>query len=170
MPEVIITNMQSKLVLSPELKMLIEDIIKYALAMEDVPQNIEVSVAILDDTQIRKLNKTYRFVDAPTDVLSFSMNGKSFKPRQTQDNEDNLSDEFFSKIENDLLGDIAISLERATRQANEYGHSLEREVSYLAVHGTLHLLGYNHDTPEDKKIMRKREEEILEKYDIVRRN
>ena len=68
----------------------------------------------------------------------------------------------------ELLGDIAISLERAVVQAMEYGHSLEREVAYLAVHGTLHLLGYDHETPEEKSVMRQKEEEMLRKHDLIR--
>lgn len=168
MPEVIITNMQSKVDVSPKLETLVEDIIKYTLGAENVSKNAEVSVAMLDDQYIQKLNKTYRSTDAPTDVLSFAMRDNIAEEQEIVDNEGMFEGEGIYKDGEELLGDIVISLERAAIQAREYGHSLEREVAYLAVHGTLHLLGYDHETPEDKSVMRQKEEEMLKKHDLIR--
>ncbi len=168
MPEVIVTNMQSKVDVSPELEILVEDIIKQTLGSENVSKNAEVSVAMLDDRHIQKLNKTYRSIDAPTDVLSFAMRDKTAEEREVVDDGCVFEGEGIDKNGEELLGDIAISLERAVVQAMEYGHSLEREVAYLAVHGTLHLLGYDHETPEEKSVMRQKEEEMLRKHDLIR--
>ncbi|MFW5999465.1 MAG: rRNA maturation RNase YbeY [Halanaerobiaceae bacterium] len=105
--------------------------------------NAEVSVVFTDNEQIKKLNKKYRKKNEPTDVLSFP-------------------------LDDNLLGDIIISIERAREQAEEYGHSDRREISYLFVHGLLHLFGYGHDNVTDKKQMRKKEERILSACDITR--
>ncbi len=108
-----------------------------------------------DDESIRKLNFEYRDKDAATDVLSFALN---------EGDEPDIVD----GPEEMLLGDIIISLETASRQAEEYGHSMDRELAYLLVHGMLHLLGYDHMTEEDRTEMRFEEERILSKLGIVR--
>ena len=100
----------------------------------------------VDNEQIREMNSAYRDKDSATDVLSFPMYE---------------ADEAIEDEEEILLGDIVISLERAAEQAEEYGHSLEREVMYLIVHGLLHLAGYDHMEDDEKKEMRRREEELL---------
>lgn len=107
----------------------------------------EVSVLITDDAGIRKLNLNYRGKDASTDVLSFPQ----WEEGQKDDDPGSL----------DLLGDIIISLETARSQAVEFGHPVEREVAYLAVHGALHLLGYDHEDAEEKAEMRLAEEDVL---------
>ena len=110
----------------------------------------EVDITIVDDEEIHTLNREYRNVDRPTDVLSFALDeGEEDEP------------ELIDGPEEHLLGDIIISAETAQRQGEEFGHGLEREIVYLAVHGLLHLLGYDHMTEEDKKIMRAKEEEAL---------
>lgn len=108
----------------------------------------EVSLILVDDRRIHELNREYRGVDRPTDVLSFALQ------EETEDEPD-------LEFEDDMLGDIVISVPRAREQALEYGHSFEREIVYLAVHGTLHLLGYDHEDDEDKQKMRAKEEEIM---------
>ncbi len=119
-----------------------------ALAAEHVIPPFELSVLIGGDAELRRLNRQYRRLDAPTDVLSFGDDGASFvrppgMPR--------------------LLGDIAISYERAEAQAAEYGHSIERELAFLTVHGVLHLLGYDHERGEDdERLMFDRQHAILE--------
>jgi probable rRNA maturation factor len=115
----------------------------------------EVSVVLADDEYIHQLNRQYRGKDCPTDVLSFALN-EGEEP------------EVIDGPKEVLLGDIIISLETATRQAEEYGHSLERELSYLTVHGILHLLGYDHMTEDEKKEMRQEEEHILSFLGITR--
>lgn len=104
-----------------------------------------MQVVFLTQEQIHEMNKFYRNVDRPTDVLSF--------PDESDDS----------------LGDIFISLEQASIQASEYGHSFEREVGFLSVHGYLHLLGYDHYTPEEEKIMLEEQEKILKKVGLERK-
>ena len=111
-------------------------------------EEAEVSLSLVDDERIHELNREYRGVDRPTDVLSFALQ------EETDDEPD-------FEFEDSLLGDIVISVPRAREQALEYGHSFERELVYLAVHGTLHLLGYNHEEDAEKQEMRAKEEEVM---------
>ena len=97
----------------------------------------------MDNEQIRGLNKMYRGIDEPTDVLSFPM-------------------------DDEIWGDIIISTDKVISQAEEYGHSLERELGFLVVHGILHLLGYDHQTPEEEAVMRQKEEKILTELKLSR--
>ncbi len=128
---------------------LVERAVLATLQAERVAGPVEVGVLIADDTRLHALNRDYRGVDAPTDVLSFG--------------DDGATGPFVSQPEGPrYLGDIAISLERALAQADEYGHSPARELAYLAVHGTLHLLGYDHERgPDDAAAMRAHEEAVL---------
>ena len=134
---------------------LIEDVISEALKYEGVSDNTEISVTIVDNEEIRKINNKFRNIDRATDVLSF--------PLIDFDNEDLPNDG--SKI---YLGDIIISIERAKEQANEYGHSLDREVGFLTAHSMLHLLGYDHMVPEEEKVMFAKQEEILSNLGLKR--
>ena len=126
---------------------LIEKVISEALRYEGVNDNTEVSVTIVDNEEIRKINNKFRNIDRATDVLSF--------PLIDFDNE-SLPDDG-SKI---YLGDIIISIERAKEQAKEYGHSIDREIGFLTAHSMLHLLGYDHMVPEEEKEMFAKQEEI----------
>ena len=117
---------------------LIEKVISEALRYEGVNDNTEVSVTIVDNEEIRKINNKFRNIDRATDVLSF--------PLIDFDNE-SLPDDG-SKI---YLGDIIISIERAKEQAKEYGHSIDREIGFLTAHSMLHLLGYDHMVPEEER-------------------
>lgn len=146
---------------------LIETTITKTAICEDLKQGYQVSIILVDNEQIKNINKDYRGIDLPTDVLSF--------PMLNYDGDDAISDNPCSREESIdmdtgeiVLGDIAISLERAFEQSQDYGHSFEREVSFLAVHGMLHLLGYNHEAEEDRKIMRYKEEHILESINLKR--
>lgn len=114
----------------------------------------ELSILLCDNTKIHELNKEYRGIDRPTDVLSFALNeGDDYEG---------------SEEEHHLLGDMILSLERAHEQAVEYGHSFERELAYLTTHSCLHILGYDHMTDEDKKEMRTEEEFVLSNLGYVR--
>jgi probable rRNA maturation factor len=115
----------------------------------------EVSVTLTDNVYIHELNKKYRGIDRPTDVLSFALN-EGDEP------------EVFDGPEVNMLGDIIISVERAEEQASEYGHSVEREIAFLTVHGMLHLLGYDHMEEEDRKEMRQEEDFVMGKLGITR--
>ncbi len=112
---------------------------------------VEFNVIIVDNNYIHELNKTYRGVDRETDVISFALeDDKTFNP------------------ENRVLGDIYISIDKVYSQALEYGHSNLRELAFLAVHGMLHLLGYDHMKKEDEEVMFKLQEEILNQSKITR--
>ena len=142
-----IQNNQNKVDFTSELEETINAVIEKTFEYEDVePRN--VSVLITDNEEIHGLNLEYREKDAPTDVLSFPMF-----------DEDGCLDE-------DELGDIVISLERAKAQAEEYNHSLKREVAFLAAHSMLHLLGYDHENGEQE--MYKKQDEILNELGITR--
>ena len=144
-------NEQDKHPITYKLKMLIREAIEATLDFEDYGNICEVSVTFTDNEGIRELNNKFRQIDRPTDVLSFPLfdfEGESDEPPV---------DEIMN-----MLGDIVISLERAKEQADEYGHSFEREVAFLTVHSMLHLLGYDHETSdEDDKVMRARQSEIM---------
>lgn len=145
---VAISNLQETINVDEPLLNLIRDAVEAVLHREGRPADeAEVSVALVDDDYIRELNREYRGVDAPTDVLSFPMD---------EEDPDAAEDEPYL-----LLGDVVISLPTAVRQAGEYGTDLPREVARLAVHGTLHLLGYDHQRDEDAERMETLEAAIL---------
>ena len=118
-----------------------------------------IEITLTTPEQIRKINKEFRNIDKETDVLSFPMFEKQELKRGLKNNEFNIED---------ALGSIVISLEKVEEQAKEYGHSFERELSYMIVHGFYHLMGYDHIEEEDKIQMRQKEENILNKLKIVR--
>lgn len=131
----------------------------YGLSDED-----EFSVLLCNNERIHELNKQYRGIDRPTDVLSFALN------ESLDDTPDNFSDIVGDDNKEDhLLGDIVISLEKVEEQANEYGHSFTRELAYLTVHSCLHILGYDHMTEEDKAEMRTEEEYVLGRLGHIRK-
>ena len=142
---------QEKMPISYKLKKLVRFAIEATLAYEEIARDLEVSVTFTDDEGIRKLNRNFRKIDRATDVLSFPL-------FDFEGEGDALSDEL-----DDMLGDIVLSLERAEAQAEEYGHSFEREVAFLTVHSMLHLLGYDHETSEEDELdMRRRQTAIME--------
>ena len=155
----LIENEQDKIELSDELKDIVEKVCDYSLEFEACDFEAEISITFTDDENIRTLNKEYRDIDNPTDVLSF--------PMYEFDEAGNILAESF---EDDklLLGDIVISLERALTQAESYGHSLIREVAFLTAHSMLHLLGYDHMTEDEEKVMFGKQEAILEHLGIGR--
>lgn len=128
----------------------IKKIIQFTLKKENV-KNAECNIIFVTNEKIHEINYQYRGIDRPTDVISFAL----------EDNQD-----FEMKIR--ILGDIYISVEKAKEQAEAYGHSFRREISFLAVHGILHLLGYDHMEKEDEKIMFAKQEEVLNQYGILR--
>ena len=140
----------------------LEEAVNAALDAEGVDVPCVVEVCLTDDEAIHQTNLEMRGVDRPTDVLSFPM----FELQPGEKPRAEWADPDTDRV---LLGDMMISLERAKAQAEEYGHSVEREICYLAVHSVLHLLGYDHlDEGPQKRQMRQREEAILGKLGIVR--
>ena len=143
----------------------IRDVVRECFKMEKLEEtNLYISITLTNPEEIEKLNKQYRNIDRPTDVLSFPMFEKGdleeFIEKSTKADNQN--------IQADILGDIVISIPRVYEQAEEYGHSFERELAYMVVHGFYHLMGYDHIEESDKKVMREKEEAILSKLGIKR--
>ena len=147
--EIYYDDRQDDIKISEEIKALIEKSVAAVLRVEELDENVEVSVSFVGDEEIRELNRDYRGVDKSTDVLSFP-----------------IDDEFI--LDNRILGDVIINTRRVMEQAEELGHSNEREFSYLTVHSILHLLGYDHMEDEDKRQMREREKLAMKELSIYR--
>lgn len=152
---VLIDNGQDFIPWGGEAQARLERAVMAALELAGGPANAQVSLMLTDDAGIRELNRTYRGQDRSTDVLSFPMLDD---PRGALRGSAYETDPETGEV---MLGDIAISLETAARQAALYGHGFDREIGFLAVHGLLHLLGYGHEAQEDRLVMRAREEEIM---------
>lgn len=120
---------------------------------------LTVQITLTTPENIRKLNKEYRNIDKETDVLSFPMFEKEEIDLKVKEQDFPYED---------ILGDMVISIPRVEEQAKEYGHSFKRELSYMVVHSFYHLMGYDHMEEEDKKVMRMKEDKILDKLNIVR--
>lgn len=149
-------NDQGKLPVTYRLKMLIRAAVEATLDYEQYGNPAEVSVTFTDNEKIRALNRKFRGIDRPTDVLSFPLFDYTGEQKEPP------VDELVG-----MLGDIVISLEQAGKQAEEYGHGFEREAAFLCVHSMLHLLGYDHETgEEDEADMRRRQSEILSRMGL----
>lgn len=163
MNEILIENQQNKIEIQDEINDVITKAIEESLNFEECDFSAQVSVTIVDNDEIKEINKEHRGIDKPTDVLSF--------PMLEFDEEGNAIDCDFDMFEDGkvLLGDIVISAERANEQAKEFGHSFIREMAFLTVHSMLHLLGYDHvDDPEGEKKMFQKQKEILDIMGIKR--
>ncbi|MDK2888141.1 MAG: putative rRNA maturation factor [Thermoanaerobacter sp.] len=150
---VLVNNLQEKVPVDDQLVDLVTRAAGEALSLAGGHPDAEVSLVFVDDDYIHRLNREYRGVDRPTDVLSFALQEGEPMP---------------AAGEEILLGDVVISLEMARRQSEEYGHSFEREVAFLVVHGVLHLLGYDHQTEEQRRAMREKEETIMARMGLGR--
>jgi probable rRNA maturation factor len=153
---ILLNNLQNQKALSEAEISRISTVLDFGLARYN-KSVAETSLILVNDAYIRELNREYRGFDQPTDVLSFAM----------QEGDDGPEIPFSADFP-ELLGDIYISVERAVEQAESYGHSLERELCYLAVHGLLHLLGFDHQGPDDTRAMREEEEAIMKKFALER--
>lgn len=149
---ILIQNDQEILACSQELLDFCEQTLTRAMAILQLPPEAEISVVLVDNEAIHALNLEYRGTDGPTDVLSFS---------QLE------GEELFDVLDVPILGDIVVSIEQAVAQADEYGHSCERELAFLLVHGLLHLVGYEHDE-EFVGVMHDKQEEIMQALAIAR--
>lgn len=154
--KVLISNIQKEVKIPTGIRLLIRKCCHAVLQTEKLHGNFEVSVSFLDNDEIQKLNLQYRGKDMPTDVLSFPL---SQDGKQETDPADNTK----------LLGDIAISIPKVYSQAEQFGHSIQREFAYLTVHSMLHLLGYDHESGGIEAVhMREKEEEVLAKLGLQR--
>jgi len=142
-------NRQDEIKITEEMTDLIEKSVDKVLEVEELDKDVEVSISFVGDDEIQELNRDYRNVDSSTDVLSFP-----------------IDDEFI--VESRILGDVVINTRKVLEQADEFGHSEARELSYLTVHSILHLLGYDHIDEEDKKKMRAREKLVMKALGIER--
>ncbi|MFI3209753.1 MAG: rRNA maturation RNase YbeY [Peptostreptococcaceae bacterium] len=149
--ELIIDNRQEKFEIENELIKNIEKIIIECMDYEEIDDDYEVSLSFVENEEIKQLNNDFRGIDKVTDVLSFP-----------------LIDDYDVELFEKSLGDIVICMDRAYEQSIEYNHSFQREVCFLICHSMFHLLGYDHDTEENTKIMRSKEEYILNKLNITR--
>ena len=140
---------------------LVRGVLEYAANYLSLPENTEMSVTLMDNKHIHEINKKYRGIDKPTDVISFAM--------EEDGDEDDIilpSDMEFEMPKN--LGDLMISMEKVAEQAEYLGHSQDRELGFLTVHGFLHLNGYDHMKAEDEKEMFSLQDEILDGYGLQR--
>jgi probable rRNA maturation factor len=193
-------NEQTQYEISPKLVEKLELLLRLAGEAEKVTEG-EVALTFVDDKEIQRLNREYRGLDKPTDVLSFAMQDigedeleifyvndeddeevyedEGFEDDEAEDsfaNEDGLKDvelldtdeDGMEAIFDEPLGDIIISVPRAIEQSEDYGHSVERELGFLFVHGFLHLIGYDHDNEAAEKEMFAKQEQILEQAGLVR--
>lgn len=147
--EVLFDNRQDKVNIEKETENLLSKVIETTLQIEGITLDYEVSVSFVTNEEIKDLNRQYRNINKETDVLSFPFD-----------------DEFETGI--NILGDIVLSVEKAIEQAKDLGHSVERELAYLTAHSTLHLVGYDHMTDEDKATMREKEKLIMKKLQIFK--
>jgi probable rRNA maturation factor len=163
-----IDNRQNKVKIDEKLEEVLEQVIAKTIEEEKVDKKVQISIIFVDNDEIKELNNEFRGIDKVTDVLSFPMleypDHKVFKDVYLN----YAFEESCFEGEELILGDMALSLEKALEQSKEYNHSFNREVAYLTVHSILHLLGYDHIEEEDKIRMRHREEEILNKFNIKR--
>jgi probable rRNA maturation factor len=136
---------------------LVENVLQFAADKEKIEEGTELSITFVDNARIQEINREYRNKDAATDVISFAM-------EEMGEDEIQIIGEDIPRV----LGDIIISIERTKEQAHEYGHSFERELGFLALHGFLHLLGYDHMTESDEKVMFTKQKEILDEYGLSR--
>lgn len=145
----------------------IERVVQECFETENLQDtNLYMSITLTNPEEIKKMNRKYRNIDKATDVLSFPMFEKEEIEGMIQNDNVETVEEDIQKI--DILGDIVISIPKVYEQAEEYGHSFERELSYMIVHGFYHLMGYDHMVDEEKKVMREKEEAVLEKLNISR--
>jgi metalloprotein, YbeY/UPF0054 family len=159
---IIIENEQDKKPVDEQIENLIRKAVNESIKLSNIQFGCEISITLVDNDRIREINKQYRNIDAPTDVLSFPMldmhEGVIISTEGDYDlDEDRL-----------LLGDIVISLEKAEEQAQEYGHSYNREIAFLTTHGIFHLLGYDHMDYEQESKMMGKQEEVLTNIGLVR--
>ena len=150
-----------------EWEKLAEEVINFTIDREKFPYEAEINLTLTDNEGIHEINKTYRQIDRPTDVLSFPMlsyetAGDFLKL------EDDYDDNFNPDTGEIMLGDILISVEKVREQAESFGHSEKREFAFLIVHSMLHLFGYDHMTPEEAAVMEAKQNEILNEMNILR--
>ena len=157
----------------PDVEELIKKVVEACLDFEDCPFEAEVNVTVSDDAEVHRINKEFRGIDKTTDVLSFPAlvfeNTGDFR-QFGDDKDDGVFDggDFNPDTGELILGDMIISVDKVKSQAREYGHSEVREMAFLVAHSMFHLFGYDHEDPEEAKVMEAKQEAVLEKLGIGR--
>lgn len=157
---------ETEVVFDFEYKELAERVVEFTIDHEKFPFEAEVNLTLTDNEGIHEINKEYREIDRPTDVLSFPL--ISYETAGDFSNVEDEDDNFNPDTGEAMLGDIIISVPKVKEQAKEYGHSEEREYAFLIVHSMLHLFGYDHMTPEEASFMEDKQKEILNELHIFR--
>ncbi len=161
--KILTENKQSKIKVTEKIKTLINETVEKCIQYEKFRTDIEVSVVLVDNSEIKKINKKFRNIDKETDVISFPMldfaDGKIINNDGDIDNDENLL----------LLGDIVISLEKVESQSKDYDNTFERELGFLLTHGVFHLLGYDHINEKQENVMRGKQETVLEFLNLCKK-
>lgn len=148
-------------------KKIIREVVDAALEFEDCPYEVELNVILTSNEEIAMINRDYRDLFVPTDVLSFPMVDYTIPGDFSGLDDDNVEDYFNPETGELMLGDIIISMDKVAEQAEKYGHSRERELGFLVAHSMLHLFGYDHMEPEETEVMEEKQRDILK---LVRLN
>ncbi len=159
---VLIDNRQNGITVDEAMEAIVVQVVDKVLAYEECEEDYEVSISFVGNEEMRSLNNEYRGIDKETDVLSFPM--VEFMDEELEEEDENV--EYID--EEIALGDIVISMERVLEQAEDYGHSFERELAFLLVHGMLHLLGYDHEDEASEKEMFEKQEIILKEMNLTK--
>ncbi len=159
---VLIDNRQDKVTVDEAMEALVTQVVDKVLAYEECEEEYEVSISFVGNDEMRSLNNEYRGIDKETDVLSFPMVEFTDDELEEEYEDDDYIDEEIA------LGDIVISMEKVLEQSEEYGHSFNRELAFLLVHGMLHLLGYDHEDETTEKEMFDKQETILKEMNLIR--
>ena len=159
---VLIDNRQKGIEVDEAMEALVTQVVEKVLAYEECEEDYEVSISFVSDEEMRSLNNEYRGIDKETDVLSFPM--VEFMDEELEEEDENA--EYID--EEIALGDIVISMKSVREQAEDYGHSINRELAFLLVHGMLHLLGYDHEDEASEKEMFEKQETILKEMNLIR--
>ena len=146
---------------------IITKVVNKSLDLEDCPYEVELNIILTDNEEIRQINKEYRNIDSATDVLSFPLVDYD-SPADFSKLEENADSYFHPESGELLLGDIIISVEKVMEQAEEFGHTFERELAFLTAHSMMHLFGYDHMEEEERIVMEVRQENVLKELGIFR--
>lgn len=146
---------------------LINKVVEGCLDYEDCPYEVEISILLTDDDEIREINRQFRDIDKATDVLSFP--AIEYETAGDFSDLEEAEEDYFNPETGELiLGDIVISVDRAIVQAEEYGHTITREIAFLTAHSMFHLMGYDHMTDEDRVSLEAKQKEVLDRLEIFR--
>lgn len=158
---------ETEIALNLDYEDIITKVVNTSLDMEECPYEVELNIILTDNNEIQQINREHRTIDSPTDVLSFPMVDYD-SPSDFSKLEENADSYFHPETGELLLGDIIISVEKVMEQAEEFGHTIERELAFLTAHSMMHLFGYDHMEDEERLVMEERQEKVLKILGINR--